>query len=347
MRHCAPVLLLALAVPHAFGQSVISARSGLINYFEGDVLVNGQPLPKKFGSYTSLKDGSDLVTRSGRAEILLTPNTYLRIGEESGVRMISTDLGDTRLELLGGSAVLDSSSAPGKTPIIITVRGSEVRFTAQGKFRLDSDPPQLRVFEGTADVVNNGKTVSVAPSQMLPLDGASIVRKFTDGSDNLLDLWSDERKTLIASNLTDSQNIGDPLLDSATMLPGDAAYLGYVPLASYPPLIGQPTAGPIMVGGYPTYGYPYGYSPYSIYSPYSAFMVYGGMGYYTPLYTTNPFRPGSLAGYSTGIGTLRPGIGTIGGMSPGIGSTPYRTLTPRPTIGARPISPGRVGGGRR
>ena len=237
MRRSAPFLLLALAVPQVFGQSVISARSGLINYSEGDVLVNGQPLQHKFGTYTSLKEGSDLVTRSGRAEILLTPNTYLRVGEESGIRMVSADLGDTRLELLGGSAMMDSSTAPGKTPVTITVRDAEVRFLAPGKYRVDSDPPQLRVFEGGAQVTNNGRTVKVESSQLLPLDGASIVRKFTDGSDNLLDLWSDERHMLIASNLTDAQNIGDPLLDSGSMMPGDAAYLGYVPLASYPPLI--------------------------------------------------------------------------------------------------------------
>ncbi len=90
MRQCAAFLVFALAVPQVFGQSVISARSGLINYSEGDVLVNGQPLQRKFGSYTSLKDGSDLVTRSGRAEILLTPNVYLRVGEESGIRISRT-----------------------------------------------------------------------------------------------------------------------------------------------------------------------------------------------------------------------------------------------------------------
>ena len=334
MRYCAPFLLLALAVPSAFGQSVISARSGLINYSEGDVLVNGQPLQRKFGTYTSLKDGSDMVTRSGRAEILLTPNTYLRVGEESGIRMISTDLGDTRLELLGGSAMLDSSTAPGKTPVSVTVKAAEVRFLKPGKFRLDSEPPQLRVFEGEAEVESDGKTVKVEPSQAAPLDGATIVRKFTEGSDGLLDLWSDERHSLIASNLTDAQNIGDPLLDSASMMPGDPAYLGYVPLASYPPLIGRPYAGPVMVGGYPSYGYsPYGYSPYSIYSPYSAFVVYGGL--YSPIYV-NTVRPGGLGGLRTGYGV--------------VGPTPIRSLAPRPIGGTRVGGVGgigRVGGGRR
>jgi hypothetical protein len=349
MRQCAPLLFLALAVSPAFGQSVISARSGLINYSEGDVLVNGQPLQRKFGLYTSLKEGSDLVTRSGRAEVLLTPNTYLRVGEESGIHMVSADLGDTRLELLGGSAMLDSIAAPGTTPVSITVRSADVRFVKPGKFRLDTEPPQLRVYEGEAEVTTDGKTVTVAPDQLLPLDGATIVRRFTEGSDNLLDLWSDERHSLIASNLIDASNIGDPLLDSDTMMPGDSAYLGYVPLASYPPLIGRPYTGPIVVGGYPSYGYsPYGYSPYSIYSPYSAFVIYGGLyggRGYGSIYSGS-IRPGGLGGFSSGLGGLRPGFGGISA-----GPTAIRSLVPtapRPiTVGPRPVGGARIGGGRR
>ncbi len=162
----------------------------------------------------------------------------------------------------------------------------------------------------------------------MPLDGAPIVRKFTDGSDNLLDLWSDERHTLIASNLTDAQNIGDPLLDSGSMMPGDPAYLGYMPLASVPPLIGTPYSGAVVGGG--SYGYsPYSYSPYGIYSPNSPFMIYGGL--YAPVYL-NRLRPSGVIG-------IRPGVGAIGG------GTSIRTFTPHPAAGPRP-GVGRVGGHR-
>jgi hypothetical protein len=328
MRQCAPFVLLALAVSPVFGQSVISARSGLINYSEGDVLVNGQVLQRKFGSYTTLKEGSDLVTRSGRAEILLTPNTYLRVGEESGVKMISADLGDTKVELLGGSAILDSSTAPGKTPVSVTVKNAVVRFVTPGKFRIDAEPPQLHVFKGDAEVDDNGHTTKVAAEQLLPLDGATIVRRFTQGSDNLLDLWSDERHTLIASNLTDAASINDPLLDSSSMIPGDSTYLGYVPLASIPPLIGRPYSGSAGIGAYPGYAYsPYAYTPYSIYSPYSPFMMSGPYALYAPVYTTA--RPGfaGIGRSPTFGGGLRPGFG-------GVSAGPVRTLTP---VAPRPV----------
>lgn len=331
-------LLLTTGASRSFGQSVVSVRSGLINFSEGEVLIDGQPLQRRFGAYASLKVGSDLVTRSGRAELLLTPNTYLRVGSETAVRMISDYLTDTRVGLLGGSAMLDSSTAGAKTPVTITLRDSTVRFTAPGKFRLDSDPPQLRVFEGKAEVDEDGKTVTVETEQLLPLSGAAIVRRFTEGSDNLLDLWSDERHMLIASNITDAQSYGDPLTDPDPdpTIAGNYPYPGYIPLLGYPPLVGTNNPGGSGVG----YGTAV-YSTYGVYSPYSPYGVYGGLGYgvYTPLYMRT-VRPGfsGVTPLPSSLGGLR----TVGGVTPGT----IHTFTPsRPIVAPRPLAP-RVGGRR-
>jgi hypothetical protein len=344
----AACLLLTAGVSQSFSQSVVSVRAGLINYSEGEVLINGQPLQRRFGNYTTLKEGSDLVTRSGRAELLLTPNTYFRVGSESAIRMISDNLTDTRVELLGGSAMLDSSGAEAKTPVTVTLRNAAVRFTAPGKFRLDSDPPQLRVFEGRAEVEENGKTVQIEPQQLLPLSGAPIVQRFTEGSDNLLDLWSEERHTLIASNISDSQTYGDPLTDPDPdpTLAGNYPYPAYIPMLGYPPMIGgtYPGVGYGVGYGMPGYGVP-GYSPYGVYSPYSPYGpygVYGGVGVYSPLYLRSVVRP-SYTGV-TGLGSTLGGFRPIGGVStPGT----IHTFTPsRPIVVPRPATPVHIGGRR-
>ncbi len=340
----AACLVLASGATQIFGQSVVSVRSGLINYSEGDVLINGQPLQRRFGAYVSLKPGSDLVTRDGRAELLLTPNAYLRVGAESAIRMVSDSLADTRVELLGGSAVLDSSGAPGNTPLTIALHDSSVRFVTPGKFRLDSDPPQLRVYEGDAEVQENGKTVKVAPSQLLPLNGAPIVRAFTDGSDGALDLWSDERHTMIASNLTDAQSIGNPLTDPDpdSTLAGNYGYPAYIPMLGYPGVVGSYPGGVYSNLGY-GYGMP-GYNPYGIYSPYPYGIygsgIYGGVGIYSPLYLRT-VRPSGVVSYPSVFGGLRPGGIGAGVVTPGT----IRTLTPsRP---ATVVRPGAHIGGRR
>src|SRR5579863_8499593 len=252
-------------LPPALGQSVISARSGLVNFFEGVVFLDGQPLVRKSGTFARMREGSTLSSQGGRAEVLLTPDTYLRIGEDSGIRMISNAIDDTQVELVSGSSILDSARAPEGAFVKIVFRDTTIRFLKPGHYRMDAEPAQLRVYEGEAEVTHNGDPVTIEASQLMPLDGAPVVKRFTEGSDGLLDLWSEERGSLIASNLTNSQSISDPLLDTGPGVPADlASYIGYMPLAMPPVgLNGYPG-----VNGYPGLtGYGYGYYP-GLFSPY-------------------------------------------------------------------------------
>ena len=157
-----PALLLGL-LPHASGQSVISARSGLVNFFEGVVFVDGQPLERKAGTFPRLREGSTLVTESGRAEVLLTPDTYLRVGEGGSIRMMSSDIDDTKIELLAGSSILDSSQAPEGTFVKIIFKDATIRILKPGNYRMDAEPAQLRVFAGEAEVSRGNDAGSGAP----------------------------------------------------------------------------------------------------------------------------------------------------------------------------------------
>jgi hypothetical protein len=332
-------------LPHASGQSVISTRAGLINYSEGLVFVDGHPVTRKFGAFERLKNGSTLVTESGRAEVLLTPNTYLRIGEKSSIRMVSDDLSDPRVEILAGSSALDSESASPATSVQLIFRDSTIRFLKPGRYRIDADPAQLRVFAGEAEVAKkDGDLVKLESSQLMPLDGAPVVKRFTEGSDGLLDIWADERHSLIASNLLNSQSITDPLLDSGSDGSGDylsslGAYGGYIPMAGLPTVLGGGTI--YNPYGYSVYGYsPYGYNPYS----YNFLQPYGVIirPTYSRVITTYGLRNGT-----TSIFGPRPATGMIGTINI------QRPVVSRPTIFApRPIGPtgvhagGRVAGHR-
>ena len=52
---------------HAWGQLVISAKSGLINHVEGLVLLSGEPVIRKPGIRVEMKEGSELRAEDGRA----------------------------------------------------------------------------------------------------------------------------------------------------------------------------------------------------------------------------------------------------------------------------------------
>src|ERR1700689_1753967 len=89
----------------ASAQAVISAKSGLIHYMEGHVYLNDQLIESKFGEFPDVKENQQLRTEDGRAEVLLTPGVFLRLGENSAIRMVTNRLIDTRLHSLSGSAL--------------------------------------------------------------------------------------------------------------------------------------------------------------------------------------------------------------------------------------------------
>src|SRR5436305_11687241 len=86
-----------LAVPAA-AQSVIAARSGVVHYLEGAVYFGDQTLEPQLGTFPMIPEDSVIRTEQGRAEILLTPGVFLRIGDNTAVRLLTSDLEDTRLE---------------------------------------------------------------------------------------------------------------------------------------------------------------------------------------------------------------------------------------------------------
>lgn len=364
-------------LPHAAAQSVIAARSGVVNFFEGVVFLNGQPLQRKPGIFVRMQEGATLATEGGRAEILLTPDTYLRLGADSSIRMISTDIDDTKVELVSGSAILDSAQAPSGAFVKIIFKGETVRPMKPGNYRMDAEPPQLRVFKGEAEVSRNdadhagkpGEPVTVLASQLMPLDGSTIVKRFTQGSDGLLDIWSEERGSLIASNMINSQSISDPLFDSGPGVPDDlASFIGYG--AALPPSAGGITAS--AGSGFPTYQV---YSTYPAWSTYPGYAGYPGYpGYnsypgYPGYYGVSPYpslttllipayrRPASSllytprTGYSSSVFTARPGYtgrtgytgyaGAAGVSSPARTTFAPRPVTVAPHIGmpARPVGP--------
>ncbi len=105
-RRVLVVLATTISCQHAWGQLVISAKSGLINHVEGLVLLSGEPVVRKPSARVEMKEGSELRAEDGRAEVLLNPGLFLRIGENSTVRMVSNDLTSTRIEFVSGAAII-------------------------------------------------------------------------------------------------------------------------------------------------------------------------------------------------------------------------------------------------
>jgi len=233
------------------------------------VFIDDQPLQDKFGTFPSIKEGSTLRTGQGRAEILLTPGVFLRLDQNSAIRMVGVALTDTRVEFQKGSAILDSTGAqPGNSPVLL-YWGSEVRFPKPGVYRFDSEPaPILEVYSGQAEVKHDGQLSAIdTSSQFFFLAGAE-TSKYGDGNFDAFYDWAKDRSdAIVADNRAAAQSAADPGdMDNGLNLPVDPG------LGSSIPIYGG-SGGSVY--GSSTIGSPFGYGPAYPYSPYSPFGGYG------------------------------------------------------------------------
>ena len=320
-----PVCLLAagVCIPVA-AQSVVSTRSGLIYFFEGSVYLGGEPLEQKFGRFPEIGAGRELRTEHGRAEILLTPGVFLRLAENSSIRMISDKLADTRVELLNGSAILESKEVRANTAVKLFYKNWHVETVKEGAYRIDSDPAQLRVYRGEVEVAANGEldSVPVHDGELLPFAAVLVTEKSSAPDTDPFKNWAIGRSQAIsADNATAAGIIDDPnqfdQFDTANFGSGGFTYF---------PMTGIPSLGITN---------PYGQS---FWSPYQSALT---STYFPPVYVGWPMALRPYA-YPLRFSTLPNRIGTTVGTGIGTGLyTPGGIATPRLPIVSpvRPMAP--------
>lgn len=365
----------------ANGQAVISTHSGVVHYFEGAVYLDDQPLEPHPGRFPTMPEGSQLRTARGRAEVLLTPGVVIRLDENSAIRMLSDSLEDSRVELIAGSAMVESGDPAPETAVTLTYQNWQVRFPQKGQYRIDSAGAdaaigRIWVREGEADVTElaTGAVVAVNSGMDLPLAAALVAEQSAGGSSGEprdgLGAWSRGRAdsisadNQIAANIQDPASLQDPsLMDPSNPAFADPALFGYTQF----PMIGLAPISPIVPNAYGTYGGVYGTSPYGALYPYQI----GFYSLYLPGYTYRPLFLGlpTAVRPATSVYSPRPRVpvitpsrspygSTVVGSpsiyrSPGLGSTslsrPAMPTTVRPaTPAARPapVAPHGVAGHR-
>lgn len=257
MRHAQWVAGLGLSLASAFAQSVISARSGLVHYVEGDVRIGEQRVEPKFGQFPHLDEGQLLSTQEGRAEVLLSPGVFLRLGENSSIRMVSTLLTAPRVEFLSGSLVIESADLGKDTSVLIRYRDAVITFRKKGVFRLNADPPELRVFDGQAVVEKSKELVEVKEGRKIRLESELAVEKFDKGLTDALDRWSMRRAEYLSmASVYAARSIGDA--GAGWRWPGGWAFNPYFGMLTYIP------SGGVYIS---PYGYRF-YSPERVYALY-------------------------------------------------------------------------------
>jgi FecR protein len=142
--------LATLYAPVALSQSANPAVPGTVNYVEGSASIEGRVLNQRSVGFAYLKPGQVLETADGRVELLLTPGVFLRVGDNSRVRMISPNLLNTQVEVDRGRVDIEVDEIHSGNNLQVAEAGANTRLLKAGFYAFDADKATVRVFKGEA-----------------------------------------------------------------------------------------------------------------------------------------------------------------------------------------------------
>jgi len=192
LRSLTPALLF-VAAHSAVAQYVVSARAGTINFTTGQVAVDDKPVERKSNKFPTLKDGQLLRTDNGRAEILLGPGVFLRLGPHAALRMVNSRLSDTQVKIEQGAALVEVIEIPAGSNLHVLLDDTRTAFRGIGLHRFDADSGDLSVYGGHADVSAGAQTFDASRGHIVHLRDTPIETRFDARQPDPLLQWSAAR----------------------------------------------------------------------------------------------------------------------------------------------------------
>jgi hypothetical protein len=250
---------------------VISAKAGGVNFVEGTVTVVAND-----GSRGRLTKGdhlepADRITTgsNGKAEILLNPGSYARLGTNSTFEFNTTSLDDLQLKLSGGSAIFEVFASK-DFKVTINTPKAKMFLIQSGIYRVDvleDGGARISVTKGRAQVGDNGPTAQKGDNGPLlvksrgqaTISGSTLqLGKFDSDNKDALDVWSKGRAKDLAlfSRKVDEARMRNSLLSSFGA--GRWNMFNSFGLWAYNPLWGSYSFLPFGYGWNSPYGYGFG-----------------------------------------------------------------------------------------
>jgi hypothetical protein len=267
---------------------------GTLNFVEGQATINGQPVDSKSIGSEVVRPGTVLSTGNGKVEMLLTPGVFLRLGENSQLRMVSAGLADTEVALVAGQASIEADYYSKDNRLIVDAGMASTTILKQGLYVLNANQPLLQVLDGKATVTLGSQHVNAGKDRDVIVNPAGKLK---------------------------AQDFNGQAAQNEALVRWSRLRSEYEAQANYE------TAQTLAVGnGYygPGYGYSYGYGP-AWYGP--GWYWDAGFGFWSFLpgdgFLYSPFgwgfySPAFLYGYGYHPGFYgRPGFAAGGGLRGG------------------------------
>jgi hypothetical protein len=140
------------------------AVPGTLNYIEGSANLNGQTVGRDAIGSATLAPGQVLSTTTGRAEVLLTPGVFLRLGHNSAAQMVSPDITNTVVDVQRGRATVEVDQLFKENDIHVLEDHVPVQLVQTGLYEFDADRGTVLVFSGKAAIdKGNGHWATIKP----------------------------------------------------------------------------------------------------------------------------------------------------------------------------------------
>ncbi len=265
------------ATPQAY---TISAKPGAVNYVEGNAFLDGRPISAKSEKTVFLNANDTISTDLGKAEVLLAPGVFLRVGDNTQVRMISPSLADTQLEIKTGEAMIEVDNLVKDSQVTVIDGDGTAVIDKDGLYRFKAtEPRSVAVLEGKLQVSYGDRKSDLGKGHELILADRYKTNKFDTKEQDNLYAWSNVRAEYNAASSYQAardvnsasyggawggygfSGVGNPGwmwnggMNSWAWLPGNSAFFSPFGYGFYGP--GLVAYAPVVYA--PVYGGGYGY----------------------------------------------------------------------------------------
>jgi hypothetical protein len=209
--------MIATSMP-AFAQAAISAKAGMVHVADGEVFLAEKQVELQPNAFPAMNENQVLRTAEGRAEVLLAPGTFLRMGEDSAFKLLNNRISDTRLLLEKGKVLIEVVDYLDGN--YMTVAAGDFVFNPQkaGLFEISANPVRVRVWAGEVRVSGSGDAMLVKAGRELTLQGQQwAVAKFDDQDTDALYRWARRRSEYLAkANMAAARSAGTGMVSGDT-----------------------------------------------------------------------------------------------------------------------------------
>ena len=214
------------------------ARPGTINYVEGQAAMGGQSLDAKSVG-VELGVGQSITTLTGKAEVLLTPGVFLRLGPNSSAKLVTAGLADTQVQLDQGHAMIEVDQIFPQNHLRVLQGPVTIELQKKGLYDFDVAEHQVRIFDGEAVATNGSHRVELKNGHELNVAEANMKAHGFDKKQFEGDLynWSSLRSSYLAeANIGEARTYvngpgfwgagwyWNPWYSAYTFIPGDGFF---------------------------------------------------------------------------------------------------------------------------